>query len=681
MLYDLEHGSKNNFYIPSGLVRNMNLWLEELIPELNSDQLAMIAAAVSFFIHGGGLAFDMLVPGALSYPPTRYIGVFLAAGFHAMTWTMYDIGMFPHACIALLFLWAPPEWPCKWLQQKHAKAVEFQQSYACCYTGEEETTESSFARPALLNSKLHTASNLRGHCRQPCGRHYFAVMTVVCYIIVQCFLPYSHFLTPGMSTWMNKGLYGYSWDMMIADSQVAYINVTVVNGSAELGTGNGAIYQLGQDQLQEYGGSGNNRFAEYPLLIMRHVSQIKKRLAMDGMNHPQLYYTVYASVSKRYYQRIVDDHVDMASADWSVTIAPKWMKPLLFELENDRLGAIKKLEEGNKLTMNAYFADFPNCTTYNKLEYVTFVSANFVLIGGDVELKLCAHDVPEGETTKDQCRTLQPKANESIPLLMNQKFSIFTKAPNVSRFVFIQTLKSKGDEPWTQNDATQNVGLSLGRPNTFDFVDDAGSKITLTRGASITVSVDEHGTVGQWDKFDPESGAYRAGKGGGDVPFGDIPALQSWLALQDNAPQPSVSQPSTPEPSVTPSSEVKASVDGASVPDVQSVSAALVLERVLNKAHDGLNAAPTVVYDYLLARGVELIAFHLMFVDQTIGHFTGLIKKPIQELTEEQRAARPLIVMPRPTIRTTFSPKVTPNLESQLNELHPDLHDDSHDDL
>lgn len=52
-------------------------------------------------------------------------------------------------------------------------------------------------------------------------------------MVLQGFLPYSHFLTKGYNNWTN-GLYGYSWDMMVHSWDTTVVVVRVVdNGTGE----------------------------------------------------------------------------------------------------------------------------------------------------------------------------------------------------------------------------------------------------------------------------------------------------------------------------------------------------------------------------------------------------------------------------------------------------------------
>ena len=61
---------------------------------------------------------------------------------------------------------------------------------------------------------------------RPTYRHHCTVLGVCCIVLVEWFLPYSHFITKGYNSW-TQGLYGYSWDMMIHTWNTQHVRVTI----------------------------------------------------------------------------------------------------------------------------------------------------------------------------------------------------------------------------------------------------------------------------------------------------------------------------------------------------------------------------------------------------------------------------------------------------------------------
>lgn len=58
--------------------------------------------------------------------------------------------------------------------------------------------------------------------------HRLTCVLLLSHVVLQGFLPYSHFLTKGYNNWTN-GLYGYSWDMMVHSWDTTLVVVRVVD--------------------------------------------------------------------------------------------------------------------------------------------------------------------------------------------------------------------------------------------------------------------------------------------------------------------------------------------------------------------------------------------------------------------------------------------------------------------
>ena len=156
------------------------------------------------------------------------LAVVVAALFHGMTWVMYDIGMFPQACLALLSLWGCPDWPEQLLQhcfpskklkprlRKAHKAAVIADHYqinptGCCYppvlldsTGRYITSdtvqvpEGYMGIPELLPVKRASKPEMNLLIG---WRHQACVSAVLLYLCVQAFIPFSHFITLGNNAW------------------------------------------------------------------------------------------------------------------------------------------------------------------------------------------------------------------------------------------------------------------------------------------------------------------------------------------------------------------------------------------------------------------------------------------------------------------------------------------------
>jgi hypothetical protein len=59
----------------------------------------------------GGMFFDLLIPFALLWKPTRLPAFLLAVGFHVTNMILWSIGIFPWMALALTAMYFPPSWP------------------------------------------------------------------------------------------------------------------------------------------------------------------------------------------------------------------------------------------------------------------------------------------------------------------------------------------------------------------------------------------------------------------------------------------------------------------------------------------------------------------------------------------------------------------------------------------
>ena len=145
-----------------------------------------------FLVHIGGLAFDLSEGFLLAFDKTRPIGIFFGAMFHGMNSQIFEIGMFPYAMMATLPLFCAYNWPKKvlcFLPTFMARILpsldDPQTSTHCVYpvsTVSEDKQQLDREKTAEKN-------------QTPGTKHKALVLIVLTYIGIQLFLPYSHFIT------------------------------------------------------------------------------------------------------------------------------------------------------------------------------------------------------------------------------------------------------------------------------------------------------------------------------------------------------------------------------------------------------------------------------------------------------------------------------------------------------
>lgn len=147
-----------------------------------------------YLVHLSGLCYDLFVGFFLLFEKTRLIGVTFSLMFHGMNSQMFFIGMFPYTMMASLSLFYSDKWP-KIVLSRLPGCFSFvtpllgeaKSSSHCVYSSKEKISDekedtSDKAKADLLGGQVK-------------WNHKFMLMLLALHVGIQCFLPYSHFLT------------------------------------------------------------------------------------------------------------------------------------------------------------------------------------------------------------------------------------------------------------------------------------------------------------------------------------------------------------------------------------------------------------------------------------------------------------------------------------------------------
>lgn len=143
-----------------------------------------------YLVHLSGLFYDLFVGFFLLFEKTRSVGVFFSLMFHGMNSQIFSIGMFPYAMMASLTLFYSHSWPKKliarlpgWMSIIFPYKEDAQTSSHCVYDCvSEEKIGDQKDSSWFFNKKVKWT-------------HKFMLMLLGLHVGIQCFLPYSHFLT------------------------------------------------------------------------------------------------------------------------------------------------------------------------------------------------------------------------------------------------------------------------------------------------------------------------------------------------------------------------------------------------------------------------------------------------------------------------------------------------------
>ncbi|XP_023940205.2 vitamin K-dependent gamma-carboxylase [Bicyclus anynana] len=207
--------------------------------------------------------------------------------------------------------------------------------------------------------------------RHEVGRKYITFAFIVFHILTQAFLPYSHFITKGYNNW-TKGLYGYSWDMMVHTWNLESVIVKVVdNTNQEEFYIDPTIFTL------------NDRWTRHGDMVHQYARCLKQRVGQLGDGDYNLnisiYVDVWCSMNERFTQRMFDCKVDLLEATWSPFQPVSYLMPLLDEALNWR-SVLHDIEEEvhswNNYSDVVFVAEFPG---YEQQKYLPPELTNITL--------------------------------------------------------------------------------------------------------------------------------------------------------------------------------------------------------------------------------------------------------------------------------------------------------------
>lgn len=142
-----------------------------------------------YMVHICGLVFDLSEGFLLLFEKTRPVGLFFGSMFHLMNSQMFYIGMFPWTMLATMPFFFPSDWP-RVLSRKLPPFLSFllplkdDPKVEKRFT--EETSDPELDRKQEPKSKGNDFTFLRKS---------FLICLASLYVLIQLFLPWSHFIT------------------------------------------------------------------------------------------------------------------------------------------------------------------------------------------------------------------------------------------------------------------------------------------------------------------------------------------------------------------------------------------------------------------------------------------------------------------------------------------------------
>ncbi|EDV21673.1 uncharacterized protein TRIADDRAFT_30165 [Trichoplax adhaerens] len=317
-----------------------------------------------YVLHYGGLIFDLIEGYLLFFNITRPLGIALGIYFHICNSQIFTIGIFPYAMLATLHIFCNPDWPKKVIMRLSPRWRKYflldtppKYSASNCYYNDYNPDDTGSRIQQFNSQNRLTMAILAG------------------YVTLQLFLPFSHFITQGYNTWNERGLYGYSWDMMVNSWSYPKIKILVVDLS------NGKHFIGGAD-------SRFLRWSTYPSMIKQYGNCLAKQMKTSyEIKQPAVYLDIWKSMNGRFRQRLINPKVDIVSAPWSPWKKTPWLMPLLANLTNwrNKMPELKKRYSiDDKSRIIRFYADFPGYT--QEVPVPAALQANLTVLEGQVEV-------------------------------------------------------------------------------------------------------------------------------------------------------------------------------------------------------------------------------------------------------------------------------------------------------
>lgn len=282
----------------------------------------------------------------------------------------------------------------------------------------------------------------------------------------------------GYNNW-TKGLYGYSWDMMVHAWDTILVVVKIVENDT------GKEFYMEPSYLAQ-----NDRWSKHADMCLQLANCLKQQLLNDliarkamkgnGMLQPKgthiltenisIYIDVWCSLNGRFQQRMYDPNYDLLKANWSPFKPVEWLLPLLTEYSGLR-EKMAHIQERVYLWSNysdvLFIADFPGMQLDNFVSS-DLTSVMLTVLEGSVVLEL------ENEETSQSIGVPLHKGDRH-PLQANSFHAIRTvsKTPACYMYTYINGTKEalEGKEKVNTDDRPNHVMKSP-----FPLVEDLGER-------------------------------------------------------------------------------------------------------------------------------------------------------------------------------------------------------------
>lgn len=249
---------------------------------------------VAHWMSWGGLLFDLSVIPLLLWRRTRSAAVVAALFFHLGISALFPVGVFSLVMLVAISVFFEPSWP-------ERAGVLLRAYRPASDAGPQAAPAPGWSMAAIRPTRL-------------------VALLAFLHLLLQLLVPLRFLLYPGQVNWTEEG-FRFAWRVMLIE-KAGLVEYDVVTAQPERRFRIFPRADLTPLQLK--------MLSTQPDMIQQYARKLAADFAARGYTDVRVYADAWVSFNGRRARRLVDPHVDLAAAPYSL-----WPKPWILPLEGD----------------------------------------------------------------------------------------------------------------------------------------------------------------------------------------------------------------------------------------------------------------------------------------------------------------------------------------------------------
>lgn len=241
----------------------------------------------------GGAIYDLSIPFLLYYKRTRNLGFILVLFFHISTSVLFpSIGMFPFIMIVSTLIFLDESF--------HVKFIDTVKSRL------------NFFKKLSLETTFSYSKNLKR----------IILPLIICYFIIQIFLPWRYLLYPGELFWTEEG-YKFSWRVLLTE-KTGLATFKIVDGKTKK-----FFYVDNSDFLTSF---QEKQMSFQPSSILEYAHYLGDHFTSQGHKNVEVYVDSYVALNGRMSSQFINPNIDLYKLNESF-LHKDWIIPFSSEIK------------------------------------------------------------------------------------------------------------------------------------------------------------------------------------------------------------------------------------------------------------------------------------------------------------------------------------------------------------